>query len=53
MLRVGDTIRCLDLDDMLQHMAELAREGIETDWNTEEIKAGEYILHITEVEDAE
>ena len=32
MLKVGDTIKCRDADDMIKYMTELAKEGIETDF---------------------
>ena len=32
MLKVGDTIKCANADDMINTMTELAKEGIETDF---------------------
>ena len=32
MLRVGDTIKCHDADDMIHIMTELAKENITTDF---------------------
>lgn len=32
MLKVGDTIRCADADDMINTMNKLSTEGIETDF---------------------
>ena len=32
MLKVGDTIKCRDADDMIKYMTELAKEGIKTDF---------------------
>jgi hypothetical protein len=31
-LQVGDTIQCVDTDDMCSTMKELAKEGVETDF---------------------
>jgi len=35
---------------MLEYMTELAKAGIESDWDPEEIKQGQWILHITKGE---
>lgn len=32
MLKVGDTIKCANADDMINTMTELAKEDIETDF---------------------
>ena len=32
MLKVGDTIKCRDADDMIKYMTELAKHGVETDF---------------------
>lgn len=32
MLKVGDTIKCHDAEDMIDAMQDLAKEGIETDF---------------------
>lgn len=32
MLKVGDTIKCADKDDMVETMTKLSKEGIETDF---------------------
>lgn len=50
-LEVGDTIKCRDLDDMIRSMYELAKEGVQTDWDCEEIIKGLHILHVTETEE--
>ena len=50
-LKVGDTIKCKDLDDMIRSMYELTKEGVQTDWHCEEIKKGLHILHVTETEE--
>jgi len=50
-LKVGDTVKCRDLYDMLRSMYALAKEGVQTDWDCEEIKQGLRILHVTETEE--
>jgi len=50
-LKVGDTVKCRDLDDMIRSMYELAKEGVQTDWDCEEITKGLHILHVTETEE--
>ena len=52
-LKIGDTVECKDLDDMIRTMYELAETGIQTDWDCEEIKQGLHILHVTEIERTE
>ena len=50
-LKIGDTVKCKDLGDMIRTMYELAETGIQTDWDCEEIKQGLHILHVTEIEE--
>ena len=52
-LKIGDTVKCKDLDDMIRTMYELAETGIQTAWDCEEIKQGLHILHVTEIEESE
>ena len=44
MLKVGDTIKCHDKDDLIKTMKELAKENVETDFLYE--KDGENGLQI-------
>lgn len=48
-MSIGDTIWCRDEDDMIRTMHQLCKAGIETDWDVNEIKNGNYILRVTEV----
>lgn len=50
-LKIGDTVKCKDLDDMIRTMYELGKTSIQTDWDCEEIKQGLHILHVTEIEE--
>ena len=50
-LKIGDTVKCKDLDDMIRTMYELSEMGIRTKWDCEEIKQGLHILHVTEIEE--
>ena len=50
-LKIGDTVKCKDLDDMIRTMYELAETGIQTAWDCEEIKQGLHILHVAEIEE--
>ena len=52
-LKIGDTVECKDLDDMIRTMYELAETGIRTGWDCEEVKQGLHILHVTEIERTE
>ena len=45
-LQVGDTIKCRDVDDMIETMTELAQEGVETDFQDNK----QFILIVTRVE---
>lgn len=38
MLKAGDTITCHDKDDLVDTMFELARSGIETDFDYNDVK---------------
>lgn len=38
MLKAGDTITCHDKDDLIDTMFELARSGIETDFDYNDVK---------------
>lgn len=40
MLQKGDTVKCADLDDMLETMTEMGKAGYCTDWDIEEIRGG-------------
>lgn len=53
MLQKGDTVKCADLDDMLETMTEMEKAGYCTDWDIEEIRGGEYILHVMGCEEDE
>lgn len=48
-LKVGDTVKCHDMYDMLACMQELALNGVVTDWDPDEIGSGDWILHVVEV----
>lgn len=49
MLQIGDTIRCRDIDDLVDTMTELAKAGVETDFDyTDGVR-----LIVTEVIDNE
>lgn len=48
-LKVGDTIKCHDKDDMVSTMMELAKEGVETDFLYEKDGGRGLWLEVTEV----
>lgn len=48
-LKVGDTVKCHDMYDMLTCMQELALNDVVTDWDPDEIGSGDWILHVVEV----
>lgn len=52
-LKIGDTVECRDLSDMVNAMYCLSEMGIRTKWDCEEIKQGLHILHVTEIEESE
>ena len=49
MLKVGDTIKCHDADDLINTMKDLAQEGIETDFVYEKDGQKGLWLEIVEV----
>lgn len=49
-LKVGDTIRCHDTEDMINCMAELAKAGIETDFCYERGGEKGYWLEVTRID---
>lgn len=48
-MRVGDTIKCNDADDLIKTMTELAKEGIETDFVYEKDRMKGLWLEITKI----
>lgn len=50
LMNIGDTIRCHDLDDLINTMIECARSGIETDFDYSEDKPRLIVTAITEEE---
>ena len=50
-LKVGDTIKCHDEDDMIKTMEELAKDGVGTDFLYEKYGARGLYLEVTEVEE--
>ncbi len=50
MLKIGDTIKCSDVQDMVNHMELLATMGIETDFLYEKDSEKGYWLVITNIE---
>lgn len=42
MLKVGDTIKCANADDMINTMTELAKEDIETDFMYEKTESKDF-----------
>ena len=49
MLKVGDTIKCRDADDLIDTMKDLAKEGIETDFVYEKDGKRGLWLEITKI----
>lgn len=49
MIKVGDTIKCRDKDDMVNTLTDLAREGIETDFMYEKDGENGLWLVVTDV----
>lgn len=49
-MNIGDTIRCCDLDDLINTMIECARSGVETDFDYSEDKPRLIVTAITEEE---
>ena len=49
-LKVGDTVECNDLNDMINSIHDLQMTGVSTDWEPEEVIAGKHILHVTAIE---
>ncbi len=50
MVRIGDTIKCRDTDDMLEAMKNLADSGVETDFLYEKDGKEGLWLVVTKVE---
>lgn len=50
-LQVGDFITCADVDEMIQYMTELAKAGIDTDFNYD--IPNTYRLEVLSVEEAD
>ena len=49
MLKVGDTIKCANADDMINTMTELAKEDIETDFMYEKNGEQGFFLEVLKV----
>ena len=49
-VEIGDTIRCYDLDDLINTMIECAKSGIETDFDYNEDKQRLIVTAIREEE---
>ena len=50
-LKIGDTIRCRDKEDMIDYMEALASEGIETDFVYEKDGRRGYWLEVIGIEE--
>lgn len=48
-MKIGDTIKCADAEDMIETMYALAKEGIETDFMYEKDGVKGLWLEITEI----
>ena len=43
-LKVGDTIKCTDPDDLIENMTEYAKAGVDTDFQYEVNRGGQRVL---------
>lgn len=52
-LKVGDTIKCADPDDLIENMTEYAKAGVDTDFLREVDGVKGYYLVVTSIEEGE
>ena len=50
-LKIGDTIQCADVDDLIDTMTELAQNGVITDWTFEKDGQKGLWLVVEEIEE--
>ena len=52
-LKIGDTIKCVDPDDLIENMTEYAKAGVDTDFLREVDGVKGYYLVVTSIEGGE